>query len=287
MYVLAAKTVRPSAWLAAPVLAFLAAAYVVPGLLIVLLAAGHPPRFSVDPQLLGLSVFARVFDSSYYLKVLWETIALSVTVGVVAAIFGYPVAYFLVRSRSRWRNALFYFTLIPMAVGMNMITLGWLIVLGRHGLINSFLQWTGITGQPLELLYTWGSLVIGLTNVLFTFMVLPIATVLKNIDPAVEAAARNLGAGPMQTFLRVTLPLSLEGVAAGFLVVFMLAAGALVMPMLLGGSRNPILPVLIWEQFTVANDRNLAAALALVLLAVALVVLVVQQRFLQRGTVRT
>jgi ABC-type glycerol-3-phosphate transport system permease component len=75
-------------------------------------------RFSVDPKLLGLSVFARVFDDSYYLKVLWETIALSITVGIVSAVFGYPVAYFLVRSRSRWRNAIFYFTLIPMAVGI-------------------------------------------------------------------------------------------------------------------------------------------------------------------------
>jgi putative spermidine/putrescine transport system permease protein len=129
--------------------------------------------------------------------------------------------------------------------------------------------------------------VIGLTNVLFTFHGAAIATVLKNIDPAVEAAARNLGAGPVQTFLRVTLPLSLEGVAAGFLAVFMLAAGALVMPMLLGGSRNPILPVLIWEQFTVANDRNFAAALALVLLAVALLVLVLQLRFVQIDRNRT
>jgi putative spermidine/putrescine transport system permease protein len=281
VYALAAKAVRPPAWLTAPVLVLLLVAYVLPGLLVILLAAGHPPRFAVDPQLLHLTNFTRIFDSSYQLKALLQTLVLGLAVGVTAAVFGYPVAWFLARSHSRWRNTLYYFTLIPMAVGMNMITLGWLIVLGKHGLINSFLQWTGIAREPFELLYTWGSLVVGLTNVLFTFMVLPIATVLRNIDPSVEAAARNLGAGPVRTFLEVTLPLSLEGVAAGFLSVFMLAAGALVMPMMLGGSRNPTLPVLIWEQFTVSNDRNFAAALALVLLVVALGVLLLQLRILR------
>jgi ABC-type spermidine/putrescine transport system permease subunit I len=109
-------------------------------------------------------------------------------------------------------------------------------------------------------------------------MVLPIAAVLKTIDPSIERAARTLGAGPLRTFALVTLPLSLEGVAAGFLAVFMLSSGALVLPMLLGGQGDTILPVLIWEQYSVANNGNFAAMLALVLLFFSLIVLLLQMQ---------
>src|SRR5690606_1547591 len=139
---------------------------------------------------------------------------------IVTAVFGYPVAYYIARSHSPLRGLVFFLTIVPMAVGMNMITFGWMVVLGRNGLINAALGWIGLVDQPLQLLFSWGSVVVGLVHVLFTFMVLPIASVLKNIDPAVERAARNLGAGPVRTFLHVTLPLSLEGIAAGFLIVF-------------------------------------------------------------------
>jgi putative spermidine/putrescine transport system permease protein len=269
---------RPRAWLLLPVLVFLAAFYIVPGALIVLIGAGHPPTFDLRPELLSLASWERVVGSTYYLRVLARTIMLGVVVGAIAAVFAYPVAYFLARSTSRFRHILYFLTLVPMAVGMNMITLGWLIILGRHGFINSTLQGLGLISQPLELLYTWNSMIIGLINVLFTFMVLPIAAVLKNIDPSVEQAARNLGANPLRTFIFVTLPLSFEGVAAGFLGVFMQASGAFVMPLLLGGNSNTILPVLIWEQYSVANDRNFAAALSLVLLIVAVAVLVLQMK---------
>jgi putative spermidine/putrescine transport system permease protein len=191
-----------------PVLVFLAAFFLLPGFLIVLMSAGHPPSFAVRPDLFTVANFTRMFGSIFYLKVLGRTLALGLAVGVVAAVFGYPVAYFLVRSSSPFRRVLYFLTLIPMAVGMNMITLGWLVVLGRHGFINSALLWLGIIENPLSLMYSWGALIVGLTNVLFTFMVLPIAAVLKNIDPSIEKAARNLGAGPWRAFLFVTLPLS-------------------------------------------------------------------------------
>jgi putative spermidine/putrescine transport system permease protein len=269
---------RPRGWLLAPALLFLLAFYVVPGALIVLIGAGHPPSFEIRPELLSLASWQKVFRSTYYLRVLGETVMLGIAVGLVAAVLAYPVAYFLVRSKSRFRSVLYFLTLVPMAVGMNMITLGWLIILGRHGFVNATLQGLGLISQPIELLYTWNSMVIGLVNVLFSFMVLPIAAVLRTIEPAIEQAARGLGADPVRTFLYVTLPLSLEGVAAGFLGVFMQAAGAFVMPLLLGGPRNTILPILIWEQYSVANDRNFAAALSLILLVVAFAVLILQMR---------
>jgi putative spermidine/putrescine transport system permease protein len=258
------------------VLIFLTAFYLLPAFLVLLMSAGHPPSFSIRTDLLSAANYDRLFNSGYYLKVLVRTVTLGFVVGIVAAVFGYPVAYFLVRSKSRLRPLVYVLTLIPMAVGMNMITLGWLVVLGRHGFINSFLLQIGVINEPLGLMYTWGAMIVGLTNVQFTFMVLPIAAVLKTIDPSVEQAARNLGANFFRTFLFVTLPLSLEGVAAGFLAVFMLTSGALVMPLLLGGQGDTILPVLIWEQYSVANDRSFSATLAIVLLFFSLIILLLQ-----------
>lgn len=271
-----ALTTRPSGILVIPVLIFLTAFYLLPAFLVLLMSAGHPPSFSIRTDLLSAANYERLFNSGYYLKVLVRTVTLGFVVGIVAAVFGYPVAYFLVRSRSQLRPLVYVLTLIPMAVGMNMITLGWLVVLGRHGFINSFLLQIGVINEPLGLMYTWGAMIVGLTNVQFTFMVLPIAAVLKTIDPSVEQAARNLGANFFRTFLFVTLPLSLEGVAAGFLAVFMLTSGALVMPLLLGGQGDTILPVLIWEQYSVANDRSFSATLAIVLLFFSLIILLLQ-----------
>jgi putative spermidine/putrescine transport system permease protein len=271
-----ALTTRPSGILVIPVLIFLTAFYLLPGFLVLLMSAGHPPSFSIRTDLLSAANYERLFNSGYYLKVLVRTITLGFTVGIVTAVFGYPVAYFLVRSKSRLRPLIYVLTLIPMAVGMNMITLGWLVVLGRYGFINSFLLQIGIINEPLGLMYTWGAMIVGLTNVQFTFMILPIAAVLKTIDPSVEQAARNLGADFLRTFLFVTLPLSLEGIAAGFLAVFMLTSGALVMPLFLGGQGDTILPVLIWEQYSVANDRSFSATLAIVLLFFSLIILLLQ-----------
>lgn len=277
--------VRPSLALLLPLIAFLAAFYVIPGALILVISAGHPPSFSINRDLLSLTSFERIFSSTYYVRVLLQTVVLGLVVGLITAILAYPVAYFLARSSSRFRNLFYMLTLVPMAVGMNMITLGWLIILGRHGFVNTALQSVGVINQPLGLLYTWPCMIIGLVNVVFTFMVLPIAAVLKNIDPSVERAARNLGATPTRAFLTITLPLSLDGVAAGFLGVFMQTVGAFVMPLLLGGTNNTILPVLIWEQYSVANDRSFAAALSLLLLVSAMLVLVLQMKIARRSAV--
>jgi putative spermidine/putrescine transport system permease protein len=271
-----ALTTRPSGALAIPVLAFLTAFYLLPGFLVLLMSWGHPPTFNIRLDLLSAANYEKLFGSAYYVKVLLRTMMLAFAVGVISAISGYPVAYYLVRSKSRMRSLVYVLTLIPMAVGMNMITLGWLVVLGRHGFINSFLLQIGIIKEPLGLMYTWGTMVVGLVNVQFTFMILPIAAVLKSIDPSIEQAARNLGAGFIRTFLLITLPLSLEGIAAGFLAVFMLTGGALVLPLFLGGQGDTVLPVLIWEQYSVANDMNFSATLAVVLLLFSMIVLLLQ-----------
>lgn len=265
--------------LAAPITTLMVVGYVLPCLLMLSISLGGPIGawpFTTAPS---VEKYVEIFSSPYTWRVLIFTLIVSVAVAVINALLAYPVALFLARSRSRWTGVVFLVAFTPLAVGMNMMTIGWLIMLGRNGVINWALQAVGLTDGPVPLVYGLVAVVIGLAHISFTFMLLPIESVLRSIDPAVERASRSLGASPWKTFLTVTLPLSYEGVAAGMLIVFMQSCGAFVIPLLLGGSSTIMLPVAIWEQMTVANDRAAGAALSTVLAAIALLVLALQLRY--------
>ncbi len=169
-------------------------------------------------------------------------------------------------------------TFTPLAVGMNMLTLGWMIILSRTGFVNSLLTGTGLVAEPLHLLYGWGAVIVGMVHVTFTFMVLPIEAVIRQIDPALEKAARTLGAGKLRTFWEVVLPLSLQGIAAGFLIVFLQVCGAFVLPLLMGGQGFTVVPIAIWEQITASSDRPFASTLSITLILVSLLVMILQLR---------
>ena len=271
------SSVLPPIWFLTPVVGFVIVGMVLPGILILVMSAGqHSPSFLIRWEELNPANYTRFIKSTYAIRVLFNTVVLCGVVAAINVVLGYPVAYFFARYKSRFQKALFYITLAPMAVGINMLTLGWMIVLGKFGFVNATLIWLGIIHEPLRLLFTWATLVAGLAHVTFPFMVLPIAAVLKNIEPGLEQAARNLGAGPVRTFLHVTLPLSFEGIAAGFLIVFMQVLGGFVMPLLLGGGKVMVLTVMIWEQITVAFNNNYACTIATVLLGAGMVSLFLQ-----------
>lgn len=265
-------------WPLIPLVALMVIGFVVPCLVLVAMSVtgGQPDQlfhFNLD--------FSRYekLNGGYFGKVILSTMAVSAAVATITSLLAYPVALFLARSTSRFSQVYFVIVFTPVAVGMNMLTLGWMLILGRAGLLNSVLMGIGLIDRPLPLLYNVFSVIVGLVHVTFTFSVLPIEAVIRNIDPALEKAARNLGASRFQTFLRVTLPLSLEGVSAGFLIVFMQTCGAFVLPLLLGGQNITMLPVAIWEAVATSDDRALAAVLSVVLLVVALLILFVQLRF--------
>jgi ABC-type spermidine/putrescine transport system permease subunit I len=123
--------------------------------------------------------------------------------------------------------------------------------------------------------------IVAMVHVVFTFMVLPIEAVVRQIDPSLEKAARILGAGPVRTFLEVVLPLSLPGIAAGFLIVFLQVCGAFVLPLLLGGQGFTLMPIAIWEQITVSFDRSFAATLSVALILISIVVMLFQMRIMR------
>lgn len=267
------------ALLGLPLAGLMLVGYVLPLLLVLSVSLGG--AVGQWPFASGLSITKYVvqLQSAYVWRVIGFTLAVSAAIALINAVLAYPMAFFLARSRSAWSGLAFLVSFTPLAVGMNMLTIGWLIMLGKTGVINAALQGLGITHEPVPLVYGVTAVMIGLAHVSFTFMLLPLESVLRGIDPLLERAARSLGASPARAFVTVTLPLSLEGVAAGMLIVFMQSCGAFVIPLLLGGSGTVMLPVAIWEQMTVANDWAAGAALAIVLTALALAVLAIQLRF--------
>ncbi|MGH7314330.1 MAG: ABC transporter permease [Candidatus Rokuibacteriota bacterium] len=238
--------------------------------------AGSPPTLANYTKMLG---------DVFYLKVLLHTLVLGVVVTVLALVIGYPVAYFLARTRSRWRQFLVFLVISPLVVSIVIRSYGWMVLLGRAGTVNTMLQGLGVVDQPLPLMYNWFGVVVALTHVLLPFMILTLASVIEGIPESLEDTAAVLGAGWWARFRHVVLPLSMEGVGAGVTLVFMLTIGSFVSVLLLGGSDTLILPLLIYQQVILINN-NFAAALGMLLLAISVVLLYVQARaFRVRGAV--
>mgnify|MGYP001177270886 FL=1 len=167
-----------------------------------------------------------------------------------------------------------------------MRTFGWRVLFARRGLVNDFLIWADILDKPFMFLNSASSAVVGLVHVLVPFMVLSIASVLRSIDLQLEESARILGASRVKTFLKVTFPLSLDGIGTGFIIVFLLANGSFVTLLLLGGGDLKTLPLLIYQQFTISRDFKFAAAMSNVLLAIAVGCLYLQLRLIRRKGVK-
>lgn len=219
----------------------------------------------------------------FYLDILWRTLRIGLLATATALVIGYPVAYYLAQARGRRRAYLMLGILAPLLVSVVVRTFGWLVILGPNGLINSTLTALGVVSDPIRLLYTETAIVVGLTHVFLSFMVLSIAAALERIDPALIRAAQNLGASERQTFLRVVLPLSLPGVAAGCLIVFTLATSAFITPALLGGPRVKVMSFLAYQQTLLLSDWPYGSAIAFVLLALTGTAVLVYLRVLERG----
>lgn len=254
--------------------------YLVPALIMAAISLGVVPgEWSLST--LSFKNYLRLMTDKYYLYTIATTFLLGFIVSIITAVLAFPVGYYLARSRSRLTNLYAVLTFTPLAVGMNMLTLGWMIILGKSGFINTLLLGGGLIDQPLKLLYGWLAVIIAMTHVVFTFMVLPIEAVVRQIDPSLEKAARMLGASQLRTFFLVVIPLSLPGIMAGFLIVFLQVCGAFVLPLLLGGQSFTVMPVAIWEQMTVSFDRSFAAALSMVLITVSMLVMIVQMKIIR------
>jgi putative spermidine/putrescine transport system permease protein len=234
----------------------------------------------------SLENYRRVLADPFHLGILWRTLKIGVLATLTSLVLGYPVAYHLSRTTPRRRTWLTLLVLAPLLVSVVVRSFGWLVILGPNGLVNALLVRLGLVSDPLRLLYTEGAIVIGLTHVFLSFMVLSIAAALGRIDPALVRAAQNLGASPLQTFVRVVFPLSLPGVVAGSLIVFTLSTSAFITPALLGGPRVKVMSYLAYQQTLMLSDWPAGGAIAFVLLAVSGLSVLVYLRIVESGRFR-
>lgn len=217
-----------------------------------------------------LANYIRFLGDPFYLGILVDTLAVGLVVVAICAVIGYPVAYFLARTHSRWRGALTFAVLAPMLISVVVRNLGWLPVLGDSGLVNWLLLSTGLVSEPVKLVYNLTGVIIGLVHALSPFMIMSLITVIRGIPPELEEASTNLGAGPLETFWRVVLPLSRPGLLAGGLLVFTLSIAAYITPAMMGGKRVLLMAVFIEQQVRSVLNYPFGATASVVLLTVVI-----------------
>jgi putative spermidine/putrescine transport system permease protein len=266
------------ALLTLPAVLFLLAFFVLP-----LVDNGLRSIVPAEGEGITLARYVQLLTDRFYLTTIAQTIALSAAVTVICVLIGYPVAYYLVRHAGRWSGLIVFLLIAPLLTSIIMRTYGWQVLFARRGFINTLLvQNLGVLDTPLRVLDTPGLVVAAFVHVLVPFMVLSIAAVLQGIDRRLEESAQLLGAGRLRTFFEVTLPLSIDGIGTGSILVFMVANGSFVTLVLLGGGLKT-LPLLIFQQFNTTRDFGMASTMSTVLLVVALVCLFLQLRLVRRG----
>jgi mannopine transport system permease protein len=240
-------------------------------------------------KLLLTSVFApeptaahylRIVEEPLYARIFWRTFQIALVVTAASFALGYPVAWAMARVSGGTAFLITACVLIPLWTSVLIRSYAWIVLLQRNGIVNTALRETGIIAEPLRLIYTEGAVIMAMTHVLLPYMILPIYAALRGIPPELARASRNLGAGPWRAFTSVTLPLSLPGVYAGCLIVFILALGFYVTPALVGGPRTLMIATLIGQQVGELLDWPFASALSAVLLALTIGLVVVFRRFL-------
>ena len=254
--------------LAAPLLIYMLVFYALP-VVAMLLRSVNDPTWT-------LANYATLFEDVVFQKTFWITLNTSVIVTLGCLILGYPVAMGLVRSKTM-APFILVIILLPFWTSVLVRSYAWMVLLGRHGLVNEALMALGMIDRPIRILNTTLATQIAMIHILLPYMILPIANALRQIDPSLIRAASGLGSTPFMTFRQVILPLSMSGVTAGTLLTFVLALGFYITPAMVGGPRDITLSMLIAQQVDQLNWAY-AATLSAILLATALAILAVARK---------
>jgi spermidine/putrescine transport system permease protein len=225
----------------------------------------------------NLENYLRLIDP-IYLRVLWFSLEIAALTTVATVIIGYPLAYFIGRAPERQRSLFLFLILVPFWTNFIIRIYAWIMILRTEGLLNTFLLNIGLIKIPLNILYTPTAVMIGMVYEFLPFMVLPLYTSIEKMDLSQLEAAADLGARPWQTFLRITLPVTMPGMVAGSILVFIPALGMFVIPDLMGGAKTELVGNLIRNQFLTARNWPFGAAASMVLLLSTLVVTLIYTR---------
>ncbi|HDZ24218.1 MAG: ABC transporter permease [Thermoplasmata archaeon] len=224
--------------------------------------------------------YAKFFADFFYPSILIRTIRVSLETVLLCVVMGYIPAYFFNRSKTKNKALLLLLIMLPFWISFIIRTMSWINILGDTGLINHYLLKIGLLSRPLGMLYNEGSVLMGLIQYLLPFMILNIYVSLEGIDKSLLEAARSMGCTEWQAFREVTLPLSLPGVSAGCLLVFVLTAGTYLPPMILGGPGNQMIANLIFARVIGTLDWPFGSAISVVLLALLVIIVWTYNRYL-------
>ena len=218
---------------------------------------------------LTLENYSFLFTHQLYLWAFIRTFIIGISVGIIDVLLGYPLAYFLVRTKSRWKGLLIALSLAPLLASVVVRTYGWYIILNRFGVANDLLLSLGLIDDRIAFMPSTGAIIVGLAHALLPYTVLTIMGALQGINPNLELAAMSLGANRLRTFFDVVLPLSFPGIAGGFILAFSIAISAYATPAILGGPATQVMATAIYGFMTQLLDWSIGAALAVVLVVCA------------------
>ncbi|MHC4046128.1 ABC transporter permease [Bradyrhizobium sp. 23AC] len=261
---LANRRVVTLALLLAPMILLLVIFLIMPTLGL-LRASFLPGSHLLDGGGFSLNQYIRFFSDSYYSSVLFETFVDGIIVSLICLGIGFPTGYSLARLpplARRWRTII---VIMPLTLSLVVIVFGWLIILGRNGVVNSLLVSLGVSSSPKQLLFSRPAVLTVLVQQFLPFMILSVMGVVAQIDPVLEHAAANLRANRFATFRKVVIPLAIPGILAGFNLVFVLSISAFITPRLIGGSRVAMLGSLIYERIMAELNWPSGAAMAFIL----------------------
>ena len=273
---------RTPYWLAGP--GILAALVFVALPLVLTMALSFSPFSNASGVGSGFTVtnYVQIATDGYYRAIFLRTFELALVVTGICVAIGVPEAYVLSRLQPGMRAVSLVIVLGPLLISVIVRTLGWTILLGNEGIINRVLLASGLTTEPVMLMYSVTGMSVALVHVLVPFMVLSVWASLQKLDPATEQAAESLGAGTATVMARIVLPQVLPGVLSGGLIVFALAASAFATPAIIGGRRLKVVPTTIYDEYLGNLNWPLGAALSLVLLVIVLAVSLGANRYVER-----
>ena len=239
--------------------------------------------WNVEDAMLDIKIkfgnYLYLFEDSFYLDAYLSSVKIAAVSTFFTLIIGFPMAYFIASKSGSTRTLLLTLVILPFWTSFLLRVYAWMGFLKKNGIVNEFLQGIGIIDQPLQMLQTDFAVYIGIVYTYLPFMILPLYTTLEKLDGNLIEAAKDLGAGPIRAFFLVTLPLSMPGILAGCLLVFIPAVGEFVIPALLGASDTLMIGRVLWDEFFLNRDWPMASAVATMML----LILVVPIMFLRNG----
>jgi len=269
--------------LVAPAVALVVVFFVLPYANLVVMSFFTPARTRPYDPLLTLSNYTSVLTDSFQWWILWRTLKLGLLTTLFTLLLGYPLAYNLVRVSRSVKGVLLVLLISPLLVGVVIRSFGWMALLADNGLINSLVRYGGLAPQGFKLMYNEFGVLVGTVHIYLPFMVLSLSGTLETIPPDLVPAARSLGASAARAFWRVVFPLSLPGVFAGCLLVFVLAVSSYVIPVLLGGFKVLTTPLLVVQTAVDVHNWPGAAAQAVMLFAASLACIALWVKLMNRA----